>query len=76
MSKQVWNAPDGSQVDFRQTFFDGQSMPVAWTACNNSIDDIWITSFDEDAFAYSHLLKSMFPKQPERLGRKATACTN
>lgn len=44
----LWNTPDGKQPDFSETFTFGEDMLVSWNALNNSICDLWLTSWDLD----------------------------
>ncbi len=44
----LWNAPNGSHPDFSNTYTYGDAILVSWNALNNSIYDLWLTSWDID----------------------------
>ena len=41
----LWNTPDGQKADFSETYTDGDEMVISWNALNNSIYDLWLTSW-------------------------------
>ncbi|KAK3988816.1 hypothetical protein QBC44DRAFT_397370 [Cladorrhinum sp. PSN332] len=43
-----WNVPEGNRPDFSDTYSHGESIPVSWNALNNSVYDLWITSWNWD----------------------------
>lgn len=71
---QNFSVPDGSQKDLSQTFYVGQTIPIAWVGpgnpvtwpgMNSSISDLWITWFDSNDFAQR--LSCEFPNKPHPL---------
>lgn len=64
-----WTVPNSSLGDFKDTFRQGQTVPFAWEAWDNTsvatylngdaVADLWITAFNYDQYAYSQWLTSM-----------------
>ncbi|KAL2017420.1 hypothetical protein VTK56DRAFT_2222 [Thermocarpiscus australiensis] len=44
----LWNVPDGKRPDFSETFIHGDNILISWNALNNSIYDLWLTSWNYD----------------------------
>lgn len=44
----LWNTPDGNNPDFSETYTHGEEIIISWNALNNSIYDLWLTSWDVD----------------------------
>ncbi|KAL2133625.1 hypothetical protein VTI74DRAFT_2027 [Chaetomium olivicolor] len=42
----LWNTPNGSEPDFSETYAHGDEIIVSWNALNNSIYDLWLTSWN------------------------------
>ncbi|KAL1837986.1 hypothetical protein VTJ49DRAFT_3154 [Mycothermus thermophilus] len=42
----LWNRPDGARPDFAEKYTHGEGILVSWNALNNSIYDLWLTSWD------------------------------
>ncbi|KAL2270670.1 hypothetical protein VTJ83DRAFT_41 [Remersonia thermophila] len=42
----LWNRPDGARPDFAEKYAHGDDILVSWNALNNSIYDLWLTSWD------------------------------
>lgn len=68
-AQSYWTVPDGQLADFKQTFKNQQTLPVAWNGWNSvwtgeyldnlTIADLWVTSFNYDQYQYSQLLHGM-----------------
>ncbi|KAH6845788.1 hypothetical protein B0I37DRAFT_192253 [Chaetomium sp. MPI-CAGE-AT-0009] len=43
--KYLWNTPDGDKPDFAETYTHGDEVVFSWNALNNSIYDLWLTSW-------------------------------
>jgi hypothetical protein len=56
----LWNAPDGNQPDFTETFNHGEDILVSWNALNNSIYDLWLTSWNYDPDPVTLCIASKF----------------
>ncbi|KAK3900206.1 hypothetical protein C8A05DRAFT_36170 [Staphylotrichum tortipilum] len=41
----LWNTPDGHKPDFSEAYTDGDEILISWNALNNSIYDLWLTSW-------------------------------
>ncbi|KAK3299627.1 uncharacterized protein B0H64DRAFT_102828 [Chaetomium fimeti] len=41
----LWNTPDGDKPDFAETYTHGDELVFSWNALNNSIYDLWLTSW-------------------------------
>ncbi|KAL2177326.1 uncharacterized protein P884DRAFT_243301 [Thermothelomyces heterothallicus CBS 202.75] len=41
----LWNTPDGDKPDFAEAYTYGDEILVSWNALNNSIYDLWLTSW-------------------------------
>ncbi|KAH6637274.1 hypothetical protein F5144DRAFT_210323 [Chaetomium tenue] len=41
----LWNTPDGDKPDFAETYTHGDEVVFSWNALNNSIYDLWLTSW-------------------------------
>ncbi|SPQ24209.1 3937d656-79c9-477e-8230-3ca5da4c978a [Thermothielavioides terrestris] len=41
----LWSSPNGTQPDFSESFTDGDEILISWNALNNSIYDLWLTSW-------------------------------
>jgi hypothetical protein len=67
-----WTLPNPNDADFNQLFYEGNTLPIAWTGWPaSSIDnflhganpvDLWITSFDYNQTPYNQLLTSRLCK--------------
>ncbi|KAK4149949.1 hypothetical protein C8A00DRAFT_37458 [Chaetomidium leptoderma] len=44
----LWNSPDGNSPDFFETYTHGDEILISWNALNNSIYDLWLTSWNYD----------------------------
>ncbi|KAJ4288835.1 hypothetical protein N0V88_007164 [Collariella sp. IMI 366227] len=44
----LWNTPNGSEPNFSETYAHGDKIVVSWNALNNSIYDLWLTSWELD----------------------------
>ncbi|KAK4235568.1 hypothetical protein C8A03DRAFT_36583 [Achaetomium macrosporum] len=44
----LWNTPNGSRPDFSETYTDGDEIVISWNALNNSVYDLWLTSWAAD----------------------------
>ncbi|KAK4166963.1 hypothetical protein QBC43DRAFT_312702 [Cladorrhinum sp. PSN259] len=44
----LWNVPEGNRPDFSDIYSHGENIPISWNALNNSIYDLWITSWNWD----------------------------
>ena len=62
IQEEVWNVPSGQDVDFSNTFYDGNTVPISWneygggnTASYDTLD-LWVTTFDYTVHQYSQLL--------------------
>ena len=42
----LWNTPDGDKPDFAETYTHGDEVVFSWNALNNSIYDLWLTSWE------------------------------
>ncbi|KAK0672214.1 hypothetical protein QBC41DRAFT_244298 [Cercophora samala] len=42
----LWNVPSGKQADFSESYTHGQNIPISWNALNNSVYDLWLTTWD------------------------------
>ncbi|KAK4185434.1 hypothetical protein QBC35DRAFT_534202 [Podospora australis] len=42
----LWNVPDGKKPDFSQSFTHGENISFSWNALNNSVYDLWLTSWN------------------------------
>ncbi|KAL2192685.1 hypothetical protein P885DRAFT_47129 [Corynascus similis CBS 632.67] len=45
----LWNTPDGGKPDFAEAYTHGDEILVSWNALNNSIYDLWLTSWHVDS---------------------------
>ncbi|KAK4101307.1 hypothetical protein N658DRAFT_566989 [Parathielavia hyrcaniae] len=45
----LWNAPNGQRPDFSETYRHGDEILISWNALNNSIYDLWLTSWAIDS---------------------------
>ncbi|KAK4222802.1 hypothetical protein QBC38DRAFT_66658 [Podospora fimiseda] len=45
-----WNVPEGNRPDFSDSYSHGEVIPISWNALNNSVYDLWITSWDYDIY--------------------------
>ncbi|AEO58457.1 hypothetical protein MYCTH_2305806 [Thermothelomyces thermophilus ATCC 42464] len=41
----LWNTPDGDKPDFAEAYTYGDEILISWNALNNSIYDLWLTSW-------------------------------
>lgn len=41
----LWNTPAGDKPDFAETYTHGDEVVFSWNALNNSIYDLWLTSW-------------------------------
>ncbi|KAL2258864.1 hypothetical protein VTK26DRAFT_7648 [Humicola hyalothermophila] len=41
----LWNTPDGNRPDFSETYTHGEDIFISWNALNNSMYDLWLTSW-------------------------------
>ena len=44
----LWNTPDGDKPDFAETYTHGDEILISWNALNNTIYDLWLTSWNID----------------------------
>lgn len=58
----LWNKPDGDHPDFSETYTHGDEILVSWNALNNSIYDLWLTSWGFDADPVALCLASKSPE--------------
>ncbi|KAK0705825.1 hypothetical protein B0T21DRAFT_416511 [Apiosordaria backusii] len=42
----LWNVPSGKQPDFSESYAHGQNIPISWNALNNSVYDLWLTTWN------------------------------
>lgn len=42
----LWNTPNGGDPDFSESFTDGAEILISWNALNNSVYDLWLTSWN------------------------------
>ncbi|KAK4174636.1 hypothetical protein QBC36DRAFT_191830 [Triangularia setosa] len=42
----LWNVPNGKQPDFSESYTHGQNIPISWNALNNSVYDLWLTTWN------------------------------
>ncbi|KAK4652464.1 hypothetical protein QC762_502980 [Podospora pseudocomata] len=42
----LWNVPSGKQPDFSESYTHGQNIPISWNALNNSVYDLWLTTWN------------------------------
>ncbi len=63
----LWSAPNGSQPDFYNTYTYGDAILVSWNALNNSLYDLWLTSWDIDPDPVALCLASKYQGNAGRL---------
>lgn len=57
----LWNTPDGNLPDFSETYTHGEDILISWNALNNSMYDLWLTSWNYDPSAVTLCLASKSP---------------
>lgn len=62
----LWNKPDGDYPDFSETYTHGDEILVSWNALNNSIYDLWLTSWGFDTDPVALCLASKSPQDTPR----------
>lgn len=62
----LWNAPDGNQPDFTETFSHGEDILISWNALNNSMYDLWLTSWKYDPDPVALCIARKFRSQGKR----------
>ncbi|KAK4195131.1 hypothetical protein QBC40DRAFT_237144 [Triangularia verruculosa] len=45
----LWNVPNGREPDFSESYTHGQNIPISWNALNNSVFDLWLTTWNAEA---------------------------
>jgi hypothetical protein len=62
----LWNTPNGSRPDFSETYTDGDAIVISWNALNNSVYDLWLTSWaaDPEPVALCLASKSFLEERP------------
>ena len=58
----LWNVPEGNRPDFSESYAHGENIPISWNALNNSMYDLWITSWNWDSNPVALCLASEFSK--------------
>lgn len=62
-----WTVPNGNLPDFRQTFTDAETLPLAWNGWTSdwtneyldgdTVANLWVTSFNYGDYEYAQLLQ-------------------
>jgi hypothetical protein len=66
-----WTVPNGALGgDFKQTFIDGETLPISWEGWSSvwtdtfldsvTVADLWVTSYNYEQYQYSQLLTSTY----------------
>lgn len=56
----LWNVPSGKQPDFSESYTHGQNIPISWNALNNSVYDLWLTTWNFEVNPMALCLASKF----------------
>ena len=69
-AQSYWTVPNGNLPDFRQTFSDGEALPIAWNGWDSTrtdefldgvtVADLWVTSYEYGDYPYAQLVTGMF----------------
>lgn len=55
-----WLNPNGSKPDFSTAYTNGDQITLSWQGLNNSISDLWVTSYDVQTDNFAQLVTSKY----------------